>query len=278
MEDHQSIKDLGASARVTTVEYIKKYSYAIYNLFKLNLLAQHRRSQMNFFWFLFNPFSGIIIWLIVHWTGFFNPTTQEVPYVWFLLTNFTIWTLFFQIYTFVSSGLKSNPNLIMEGNIPVMINLVERFMSAFSLYIIPVIITCFLSIQIAGVWSLQLFWIPFFLLFIIAIAFAWGLISSLLKYIVQDLDMVLDKLMGFGMFLCPVVYSENVGSGTFGWIIRHNPLSILMIQIRKIIFFGTTPAWDMNTWIVIVCTILLVTFAISFFYKCVHLAIERIWM
>ncbi len=256
----------------------KKYSYTIYNLFKLNLLAQHRRSQLNFFWFLLNPFSGIIIWLIVHWTGFFNPTTQDVPYVWFLLTNFTIWTLFFQIYSFVSTGLKSNPNLIMEGNTPVIINLAERLISAVVIYSVPVVITGVLSIQYAGVWSMQLLWIPLYFLFIITIAFAWGLISALLKFIVQDMDMILDKLMGFGMFLCPVVYSENVGSNTFGWLVRHNPLSILMIQIRKIIFFGSTPVWDLNMIIVIIGTILLILLAITFFYKCIHLAIERIWM
>jgi homopolymeric O-antigen transport system permease protein len=91
-------------------------------------------------------------------------------------------------------------------------------------------------------WS-GLLLLPVILAVHIAFTAALALLLAMANLFYRDVKYLFDVLLMVWMFASATVYpSEALGPGILGWIVRANPMTIIIDAYREVILYGSFPA------------------------------------
>lgn len=185
-------------------------------------------------WLIFAPLITVATWIILHSSGIVNPGQSEVPYPVYVMISTSIWSLFIGTYKSVSSTLKSYGRMLIMANVPLAALVAEKVFSEiirFAILMVVIVITLkFLHAEI----PISIFLSPFALLPLVILALNIGLINALLKIVAIDLSRILDNIMGFLMYVTPIVYTSKIKLGYLSEWIQFNPLTYLVALPRNL--------------------------------------------
>jgi lipopolysaccharide transport system permease protein len=246
----------------------------IWQLFKRDFLMQYKKSFLGFGWIVLAPLIGFASWVFMNAAGVLNPGDMDFPYPAFVLISTTLWGFFANSVLAASRTLKAGKGFIDQVHYPHHTMLVKELLQAYSNFLISFVFVA--SLLVCFRVDLHvLFWAtPLLVLPMLVIAVAIGLTASIVSVISMDVEKGIGYLLGFWMFLTPVVYTVGDKSGIVKMILAINPMTYLYGCARDLIVFGHARDWPLFAGLT-GAALLLLMLAMHWFYVAEERVIEK---
>jgi len=210
----------------------------IWQLFKRDFLMAYKKSFLGMSWIFIAPLVGIVSWVFMNMTGILNPGQMEIPYPAFVLISSSIWGLFMGFYGSATGTLVSGSGFIMQVKYPHEALLVKQtaelmanFLLGFGMNLIVL-----LAFDITPSWKTVL--VPLAIIPLFLLGSGIGLIFSVISVVAVDISKGFNVVFGLLMYITPVIYSDQVESATLRLVMKYNPLTYLVGNVRDLIIFG----------------------------------------
>lgn len=210
----------------------------IWRLFLRDFKARYKQSILGWGWIFLVPLVGVGTFLILNQSGAIKIGNTPVPYPIYGLLGISLWQIF-------ASGLSlATGSIVSAGSFVVKINFSKEALVIASVgqAILEFLIRMTLLLLIYlffGLWPS--FWIVLFPLLItplILLTLGLGFVASLLNAVVRDIQTFINMILGFFLFLMPIMYTAPE-EGLIYKINKFNPLFFLIAVPRDIIISGS---------------------------------------
>ncbi len=210
----------------------------IYHLFKRDFLMAYKKSFIGIGWLLLAPVMGILSWVFMNITGILSPGEVGIPYPAYVLISTTIWGLFMSFFSGATETLTTATSFIMQVKFPHDVMLIKQAVQQLANFLINFIITL-LVLSFFGVfphWFIIL--TPFLILPLFFLGSSIGLLVSVVSIVAIDVKKGINFLMSLLMYISPVIYSADIKDPLLRTIMKYNPLTYLIGDMRDLIIFG----------------------------------------
>ena len=243
-----------------------KELYAYRELFKSNIKKEirgkYKGSFLGVLWSFVNPLLMTIVYAIV-----FPLILRDGPehYVTFIVLGIIPWNFFTTALSTGTVTILANASIIKKVYFPRKILPISVATSAFTNFIIsiPIMILFLIFSGIGLSWYMLL--IP--VIAIIQYIFVLGIIffTSAINVYIRDAEYIINFIVSMLFYATPIIYSPEL-FGQYAWILKLNPLTILIMSYRDIMYSQTLPNL-FNLGIVGIGSIILLILGIIFFNK-----------
>ena len=217
---------------------VLRYRELILQLFVRDFFGGFKKSIFGMGWLFVSPILGIVSWIFLNSTGILEPGDVGVPYPAYVLVGSLIYGLFMGFYGAASGTIAAGGGFIMQVNYPheiLLVKQVAQYLSNFVIGFVPNI----LALMVFGItlhWEILLF--PFMILPLFFLGAGLGLFVAVSNMVSNDIGTVIGFLLSFVQIATPIVYSTTVNSSLLQEVIKWNPLTYLVTNVRDMIFFG----------------------------------------
>lgn len=210
----------------------------IYQMFRKDFLGNYKKSFLGITWLLAAPLVGIISWLVLNFSGILVPGETKVPYPFYILIGLSLWNSFVGAYTAAAGTLSGAAGLLLQVKFPHEVLLIKQLLMHF----VNVLINFALVTALMLIFNCPTsWWLPTLPLLVLPLIFwgaAIGLIISVVSAVVPDVRNTVDLVIGFGLYLTPVIYVRNMIHPIIGKVVAVNPLAHLIEAVREMITLG----------------------------------------
>ena len=210
----------------------------IIELVKRDFKQQYMGSYLGFVWVFLQPLMFIGVMYTVFTLGFRSgSSSDEVPFVLYLITGMIAWTFFAKNFNDGSNILKQFSFLIKRMNFRLIILPIVKILSA----MIPH--TFFICIAIGLSWyndfpptlyTLQIF---YYLFASTMLLLGLGWLTSSTNIFVKDVSKLVGIIVQFGFWLTPIFWNISRVPQEYQWIIQLNPAYYLVSGYRDSLLY-----------------------------------------
>jgi lipopolysaccharide transport system permease protein len=225
-----------------------EYRTLIQELIRVELLAQYKKSFLGLFWVIFNPLMTVVVWLLLYFTGVFNPGPTAVPYPAFVILSVSMWQLFVGLFDQISRSLTLSGPMLTQAAFPHEILVVQKTALVLFNFLLPLLASLVVLLVYGSSFSISsLLFLPA-LLPLILFGIALGMLFSIVEVLAVDFYHVAHRIItGLLIYISPVVYSPQVNSPLLQSLMGFNPLSYLIDTPRALLlnqdFSSLTGFW-----------------------------------
>ena len=241
-EDYKERSFIGDWVHI--IETVSQYRDLIKTLVFTNLAQAYKKSLLGIVWLVLQPIFAIILWVLLHAAGLFNPGDSPVPYVGYVLISTSIWAFFVSFYKNISDVMRKDGKVMLRNNFPKIVLVIKQMLVAIVNFLIPftlsIIVLIILNVKLS--WSSLLF-IPTIIPLILA-GMGLGLVFAVLKLVALDFTTLFDGSFELLKYLTPVVYVKTVESPLIQTIITYNPLTYLIDVPRNLLLGIPVESFD----------------------------------
>lgn len=255
---------------------VRRNQQLIKQLLFLSLTEQYKKTLLGSAWLIINPLLSVVIWLIMNYSGIYEPGDTTIPYVGYLLLSMSIWIFFVSFFKHLATSVTESGRMLMEAPFEMEAKIVEKILLNLINFALPLALNI-IVLLILGVsfgWSSLLFFPT--LIPLILMGATIGIFFSLIEVVFNDVYLIVSQGMNVLMFLTPVVYTGNVDSVFLQTIIQYNPLTYLLGMPRDLLVGEPIADWT-GYWISAGISIVLFIGVIHFFFNSVYKVVERIF-
>jgi lipopolysaccharide transport system permease protein len=206
-----------------------------------DFVAQYKQTILGPLWFIIQPVLTAIMFYVVFGKIAAIPTQDVHPFL-FYFTGLTVWSYFSECFTKTSGTFIANANLFGKVYFPrltVPISIVISGLFKFLIQlVILIILIAFFSLsgiqQISIHWTLVLF--PVYILLMAFMGLGLGILFSALTTKYRDLSFLLTFGVQLLMYATPIIYPLSFTSGKINQILRYNPLTSILENVRYSIY------------------------------------------
>lgn len=258
--------------RITAV---RNNRHLIVRLLQLSLTEQYKRTFLGSVWLVLGPLLSITIWLILNYTGIYNPGDTGIPYAAYLLLSMSIWNFFTSFFRLISTSVTESGRMLMEVPFDMETKLVEKTLLALVHFAIPLGLNLIVLLWMGVGFSWHSLWFIPALIPLILLGMAIGIFISLIEVVFNDILLIASQGMTLLMYLTPVVYSTNVNSDFLQTAFAYNPLTYLLGVPRNLLVGLPVEHWD-RYWIATAVAVAIFLIVVWFFFRSVFKIVERI--
>ncbi|MBO9573960.1 MAG: ABC transporter permease [Chitinophagaceae bacterium] len=211
------------------------YRDLLFRMSRKDLLVNYQQTLLGPLWMVLQPLITVITYVLV-FDRMIGLPTDGIPSFLFYFTGITLWNLFADIFTGVSTTFAQNENIFSKVYFPRLIAPLAtlllhltRFLIQLSFLIIVVIYYHYTGKYVLN-GNILFCILP--VLIIAGIAFGAGLIFSVITVTYRDLTNLQQLLVRLLMFVCPIFYSASIIQDQNKWLFNLNPLSSLFESFR----------------------------------------------
>ncbi|MEI6125244.1 MAG: ABC transporter permease, partial [Pseudomonadota bacterium] len=197
----------------------------IVQLFKRDFFAVYKKSFLGICWIVIAPLIGIISWVFMNATGVLNPGDVGIPYPAYVLLGTSIWGLFMGFYTASAATLDVGAAFILQVKYPHEVLLVKQMAQQLANFLISFSMTIAVLIMFGVMPSWKILFFPVLILPLFFLGAAIGLVISVMNVISKEFQKFTDIVLGFCLYLTPVIYSPHFKNQILQEIIQWNPLT-----------------------------------------------------
>ena len=216
----------------------------ILQLFKRDFLAVYKKSFLGIGWLFLSPVIGIISWVFMNAIGILKPGNVGIPYPAYVLLSSSIWGLFMGFYGSAAATLGAGAGFIMQVKYPHEILLAKQTAQHLASFLLGFTMNIIFLLFFKVVPSWKIIFFPFVILPLFFLGAGIGLIVSVINVVATDLQKAFDLLLGLVIYITPVIYSPKFDNPVLQKIIKWNPLTYLVGNVRDIIVYGKAEHWD----------------------------------
>jgi len=215
-------------------ENVVKSRQLIFQLFRRDFFNSYRKSFLGAGWLIISPIIAIASWVLMNATGILSPGDVGVPYPVYVLLGSTIWGLFINFYNAGKMTLDSGAGFILQVKYPHEALLFKQGLQELSNFAISLLlnVVVFVCFGVTPSWKLIL--LPIALLPLFLLGAGLGLLLAVIKVVVSDLERAFTVLLGFCIYITPVIYSPRTKNLILQKIIAINPLTYLIGTARDL--------------------------------------------
>jgi lipopolysaccharide transport system permease protein len=226
---------------VRMVKAIVRNRWLLYTLVARDLKLRYRGSLIGFFWTLLNPLAFMGIYTLV----FSRFLRFDIPYYHlFLLSALMPWLWFNEAVSSGTHSILNGGGFIKSGIFPSQILPVASVTSAMMnfLFALPLVLLFLGLSHIHLGWSLLALPVIMVVQFVLTL----GIVLLLATYNVffRDLQQIVGHALLALFFLTPVFYDWSKVPDWLEGYLELNPLSVMILSYRYVLFLGEFPKWD----------------------------------
>jgi lipopolysaccharide transport system permease protein len=207
------------------------YRELIYFLTWRDLKVRYKQSVLGVLWAILKPFMNMVVFSIFFGTLAKVPS-DGIPYPIFAYVALLPWGFFESALLVSARSMLQSGGMVSKIYFPriivplssVFANLVD-FLIAF-----VILIGMMIYYQIAP--TINVLWLPLFLLLAMVTAIGVGLWFSALLVMYRDINYLLPFITQLWMFISPVVYSSSMVPEKWQWLYSINPMSGVVYGFR----------------------------------------------
>ena len=209
------------------------YRELLYFLTWRDVKVRYKQTLMGAAWVIIQPLlTMFVVTLVFNKFGGLE-TREQMPYPLFAYAGLLLWTFFANAVNNSTTSLVQNTSLITKVYFPRMFIPTAAVAAGLVDFAVASVILIGLTIyyHVALTWHLLL--LPVYVLLIVLLALAVGLLISALTVKYRDLRHVLPFMLQFWMFASPVIYplSKLQGSRWY-WLLTANPVTGIVEGFR----------------------------------------------
>lgn len=258
------------------IRSVKSNKQLIKQLLYLSLTEQYKKTILGSLWLFINPLLSIFIWLIMNYSGIYNPGETSIPYVGYILLSMSIWLFFTSFFKHLATSVTESGRMLMEAPFEMEVKIVEKILLNIINFAIPLSINIVILLILGVKFNFgALLFLPA-LIPLMLIGISIGVFFSLIEVVFNDIYLIVNQGMNVLMFLTPVVYTDKVDSDLLQTVIKYNPLSYL-INVPRNLLVGNTVEDLTGYWIASLVAVILFIGVIHFFFNSVYKIVERIF-
>jgi lipopolysaccharide transport system permease protein len=242
------------------------YRELIFFLTWRDVKVRYKQAVLGVAWAILQPVTTMIIFSVILGYLLKVPTDNDIPYPVFSYVALLPWQLFASALTRSGGSLVGSSNLITKVYFPRLViplsslgaSLVDFMFS----FLVLIGLMMFYNINLT--WNVL--WLPLFLLFALATAFAVGLWLSALNVQYRDVQQMIGPIVTAWMYASPVVYSASIiPSAKWQVVYALNPMAGV-IQGFRWALLGTQPP-DISLLVSIGVVLVLLVSGLFFFKR-----------
>jgi lipopolysaccharide transport system permease protein len=225
---------------IPSLNELYRYRTMILLLAWRDIMTHYRQSGFGMLWVFIKPFVQMIVFSVL-FGKVAKMHSNNFPYPIFLFAAMVPWSFFSvcvssSVHSLVSGGSLyskiSFPRLVMPLS-SILVASVDFFVQSFILVCMMFYYDVFPTVQIV--------WLPLFLLLLLITAFGVGLFLGSINVSFRDVGQVLPLLLQALFFFSPVVYSERIIPEGWRYLYALNPMSEVINGFRWVLLDASSP-------------------------------------
>jgi lipopolysaccharide transport system permease protein len=202
-----------------------------------DIRAQYRQSLLGIAWVVLPPVVMAAGFTLAGQSNVIKIAATELPYPAFVMLSMLLWQTFVEALNGPVQAVSNAKQMLTRINFPresvVLAKLGEVFFNFGVKLILIALIFIWYQIPLKPTVLLA----PLALLQLILLGTFFGLLLAPVGALYQDVSNAITVFTGLWLFLTPVVYPLP-GAGTFGAIVRANPVTPLLVTTRELATTG----------------------------------------
>ena len=211
----------------------------IWQLFKRDFFAAYKKSFLGITWIFVTPVVGITSWVFLQKTGMLKPGDVGIPYPVYVLVGTSIWGLFIGLYEAASNTLLAGKDLILQVNYPHEALLFQQAAQQVANFSITLLLNLVVLLLFRIIPAWQTIFLPFVIIPLFLFSSGIGLVVSMINVVAIDISRAISMLLALGLYITPIIYSNEFGHELVQTMIKWNPLTYLVCSCRDLIIYGT---------------------------------------
>lgn len=178
----------------------------------------------------------VVVWLLLYFTGVFNPGPTAVPYPAFVILSVSMWQLFIGLFDQISRSFTVSGPMLTQVAFPHEILVIQKSALVLFNFLLPLVASLVVLLVYGSpfTWSSFLF-LPA-LLPLILLGISLGMLFSIVEVLAIDLYHVAHRIItGMLIYISPVVFSPQVNSPLLQSLMAFNPLTYLIDTPRALL-------------------------------------------
>ena len=238
------------------------YRELLYFLTWREIKVRYKQTLLGFAWAIIQP-----LFMMIVFTLFFGNLakipSEGIPYPLFNYAALLPWTLFAEGIGRSSNSLIQSTNLVQKVYFPRLIMPLSGILSPVVDFAIAFVILIVMMFYYGYVPTVNIFWLPAFILLAVITALGVGLWLSAINVKYRDVRYVIPFLTQLWLFASPVVYSSSLLPERFQAIYGINPMAGVIEGFRWALL-GTNPPGSLIAVSALIALVILVSGAYYF--------------
>lgn len=214
------------------------YRELLYQMTARDLRLRYKQTLMGFGWAVFMPVINTALFSVIFTRVASVPT--PVPYPVFAFCGLVAWNFLASSLKFSVTSLTSNANLISKVYFPR------------EIFPISAVLVCLVDFAIASVvlfglmaWyrlgiSASILFLPVVVVVHVAFTVSLAYLLSMANLFFRDVKYLFEVVITIAMFATSTLYP--IPPGRTGFIMRLNPMTVIIESYRDVILYGTLPS------------------------------------
>ena len=243
-----------SAARVTKT-VLSRWPLVV-ELVRRELKLRYRGTWLGFFWTLLNPLVMTVVYTLVFST-FMRIGIPKFPT--FLLCGLLPWMMWFtEAITLGTNCLVDHAGFLKNAIFPSEILPVVAVGTGMMNYVFSLPVLVLLLLVFGVPLRVTVFALP--VVMGVQFLFTLGIVYFTATYNVffRDLRYIVQHILLAMFFLTPIMYDFSVIPARFQWLLKLNPMTMIIDSYRNIFFYGAWPNWE-NLGYVLALSLVLVT-------------------
>ena len=202
---------------------------------------RYKQTGLGIAWAVLQPLLTMVIFTIF-FGGLANIPSDGVPYPLFVLAALLPWTLFSDGLTRSTTSMVTNSNIMTKVYFPRLIMPLSSIISPLVDFAVSFIILLAMMVYYGFVPTLNIIFLPLFLLLALATSLGVGLWLSALNVKYRDFQYTVPFLIQIWMFASPVVYASSLVPASLRVWYGLNPMAGVIEGFRWALLGNGTPS------------------------------------
>ncbi len=205
-----------------------------------DIKIRYKQTILGFAWAIIQPLLAMLIF-----TLFFGRLaglpSDGIPYPIFAYTALLPWTLFSESIIRSTNTMVTNSNIIKKVYFPRVALPLSSVLSPLVDFAIAFGILILMMIYYGIMPTINIVWLPFFILLVMITSLGIGLWTSALNTMYRDFQYVVPFMMQIWMFASPVVYAASMIPPDYQLLYGLNPMAGVIEGFRWALLGSTAP-------------------------------------
>jgi lipopolysaccharide transport system permease protein len=239
-----------------------RYKDLSYVFVARDIKVRYKQTALGAAWAMIQPFLMMVVFTIF-FGKLANIPSEGIPYPIFNYVALLPWTLFAEGLSRSTNSMVSNAGILTKVYFPRLILPISGVISPLIDFAFAFIILLGMMIYFGIMPTINVIWLPAFILLALATSLAAGLWLSALNVQYRDFQYTLPFILQLWFFASPVVYSSSSIPEPYATIYGLNPMAGVIEGFRWALL-GTSPPSSLIFMSIVMVTALLISGALYF--------------
>jgi lipopolysaccharide transport system permease protein len=221
------------------------YWNLVFDFSRREIEKKYRGSYLGLFWVFLSPFLMLAIYTFVYSYVLQVKLAgmDRLDFVLWMYAGLTVFFFFSDVVTTSPSCIRSFPNYVKRVIFPLEVLVSTRVIAAFFSFFVNFLLLLLVLLLKRQTLHGTLLLAPLVLLPTVLFAYGLAMILASVGVFIRDVDEASRFLMRMLFYLAPVVYPLAFVPDRFYGFIWMNPLTSMVENFRRVVFFGYLPDW-----------------------------------